>query len=93
MPSSTARSGALATAAGQSRRSSLGGPGSTTNTHPSAAMTRPGAVPATPITSAPSGIVACFVTPAAKSAYGRFSRSAIERETPSIRRLEVLVHP
>ena len=31
-------------------------------------------------TSAPSGSVACFVTPSAKSPYGRFSRAAIRRE-------------
>ena len=41
-------------------------------------------MPAIPTTTAPSGIVACFVTPGAKSAYGRPSRSATARETPSI---------
>ena len=44
-----------------------------------------------PITSAPSGIVACLVTPAAKSAYGRPSRSATERETASICAFELVV--
>ena len=33
---------------------------------------------------APSGSVACFVTPCAKSAYGRFSRSATRARSPSI---------
>ena len=44
----------------------------------------PGAVPASPRQAAPAGSVACLRTPSSKSAYGRFSRSATMRETPSI---------
>ena len=50
-----------------------------------------GAVPASPSETAPSGSDACLRTPAAKSAYGRRSRSATPRETPSISRCELLV--
>ena len=52
------------------------GPGSTTTGVPCASTTRPGAVPASPRQIAPAGSVACLRTPSAKSAYGRFSRSA-----------------
>ncbi len=45
---------------------------------------RPGAVPARPSETAPSGSVACLTTPGAKSAYGRRRRSATVRETRSI---------
>ena len=45
---------------------------------------RPGAVPAMPSETAPSGSVACFRTPGAKSAYGRRMRSAKRREICSI---------
>ena len=70
---------------GQSRRSSLGGPGRTTTTQPvGARKTSPGAVPASPIETAGTGRVACFVTPGAKSAYGLRSRSATPREIASI---------
>ena len=48
-------------------------------------------MPAIPITSRPSGIVACFVTPAAKSAYGRPSRSATDARDALDLRLELLV--
>ena len=46
--------------------------------------TNPGAVPARPMEIAPSGSVACFRTPCAKSAYGLPRRSANDRETASI---------
>ena len=82
--SSTRRTASVSSARGHSRCSSGGGPGSTMTGVPLASTTRPGAVPASPRTSAPSGTVACFVTPCAKSAYGRFIRSAAIRETPSI---------
>ena len=82
--SSTRRTASVSSARGQSLCSSGGGPGSTMTGVPLASTTRPGAVPASPSTSAPSGTVACFVTPCAKSAYGRFIRSAAIRETPSI---------
>ena len=42
-------------------------------------------MPASPTTIAPSGIVACFLTPGAKSAYERRIRSANARERASIR--------
>ena len=76
--------GSLCTAAGQSRRSSPGGPGKHDEDALPVVEHETGAVPAIPITTAPSGTVACFVTPAAKSAYGRLSRSATAREMPSI---------
>ena len=60
------------------------GPGRTTTGVPSASTTSPGAVPASPSEIAPSGSVACLRTPSAKSAYGRFIRSATMREMPSI---------
>ena len=41
-------------------------------------------MPAIPITRPPSGTVACLRTPSSNSAYGRWRRSAIRRETPSI---------
>ena len=71
-------------ARGQSRCSSPGGPGSTTTTQLPASSTTPGAVPAMPSETAPSGSVACFRTPGAKSAYGRRMRSANRREICSI---------
>ncbi len=43
-------------------------------------------MPASPSERDPSGRVACFVTPGAKSAYGRRSRSATVRDTASISR-------
>ena len=42
--------------------------------------------------TAGAGRVACFVTPAAKSPYGRRKRSATAREIDSISRSSVLVH-
>ena len=82
--SSTDRTASTSSAFGQSRCSSLGGPGRTMTGVPCASTTRPGAVPASPRHVAPAGTVACFRTPSAKSAYGRFSRSATPREKPSI---------
>ncbi len=82
---SSSRIGSLASAFGQSRRSSPGGPGRTTTTQPvGARKTSPGAVPARPIETAGAGLVACFVTPEAKSPYGLRSRSATAREIDSI---------
>ena len=49
----------------------------------------PGAVPASPSEAAPSGKDACLVTPGANSPYGRPSRSAMRRDTPSISRFEL----
>ena len=60
------------------------GPGRTTTTASRARRTSPGAVPARPSETAPSGSVACLRTPASKSAYGRLRRSATAREMPSI---------
>ena len=82
--SSTRRTSGASSARGQSRCSSVGGPGSTITGVPFASTTRPGAVPARPRIVDGSGTVACFVTPSEKSAYGRFIRSATIRETPSI---------
>ena len=59
-----------ASAAGQSRRSSPGGPGSATATRPSCSSRTAGAVPARPRETAPAGRVACFTIPSAKSAKG-----------------------
>ena len=49
-----------------------------------ASSTSPGAVPASPSETAPSGSVACLRTPVSKSAYGRRSRSANALEIRSI---------
>jgi hypothetical protein len=66
---SSARKASVSSAFGHSRCSSNGGPGRITTRRPPARGTSsPGAVPASPIDAAPSGIVACFVTPGAKSA-------------------------
>ena len=56
-----------------------------------ASSTTAGAVPTRPIQSAPSGSVACFVTPSAKSPYGRLRRAAIRAGTLLDRVLERLL--
>ncbi len=65
------RNAGAATASVQRRWSSIGGPGSATTMRPAACSSRtPGAVPARPRTTAPSGTDACLRTPGAKSWYG-----------------------
>ena len=59
---------------------------------PSVSSTKPGAVPASPREIAPSGSVACLVTPVANSVYGLPMRSANMRETRFDLPLETHVH-
>ena len=59
-----------------SRRSSDGTPGRTTTHDRSTGITRAGAVPAIPSTSAPLGIIACLRFPASKRARSYPYRSA-----------------
>ena len=53
---------------------------------PSTSETRPGAVPARPSDSAPSGIVACLRTPCSNSSYGRRTARRSPRTTAPISR-------
>ena len=82
---SSARTGSVSSARGQSRCSSPRRAGQDDRRPRRRSRARsPGAVPASPSEIAPSGSVACLRTPVSKSAYGRRSRSAIVREIASI---------
>ena len=82
---STRRTGSVSSARGQSRCSSRGGPGSARRRTPPRLQRRaPAPCRRARARPRPPGSVACFARPAAKSAYGRRSRSATARDHASI---------
>ena len=82
--SSTRRTASVSSAFGQSRCSSRGRPGQDDDRRPVRVDHEAGRGAGEPEDAAPSGTVACLRTPCAKSAYGRFSRSATRARQPSI---------
>ena len=79
-----AASARLAEPAATAPAARAAGPGSATATLSPSGEDDGRAVPTSPTHSAPSGSVACLRTPGAKSAYGRSSRVATERDSSSI---------